>query len=125
MRFARSGPPWIVAPDARPRMPGPHRVANVDNTTFRHTRHAVERTMKPSCGRDASAFAIIGLLLLSLANASAAATTAPSDRESRREKQRAAYRPVALADPTSPRQELSLSGDWLFTPSTDPSAAGG
>jgi beta-galactosidase len=47
------------------------------------------------------------------------------DREVRRSQARSKYQPVVLTTSPQPRQEFSLSGDWLFTPSTDPAAVGG
>lgn len=38
------------------------------------------------------------------------------DQESRRAQQRAAYRPIRIADSAEPRSEHSLDGQWLFLP---------
>jgi hypothetical protein len=44
-----------------------------------------------------------------------------SDIESHRAQQRAAYQPITLPESSSPRQELPLTGPWLFAPAADSS----
>src|SRR4051794_20968644 len=53
------------------------------------------------------------------------ADAATGDREARRSGQRAAYRPLTLPDASGPRREMTLSGNWLFVPSTASPAASG
>jgi beta-galactosidase len=42
-----------------------------------------------------------------------------SEKLTKRERQRAAYRPITIADQRQPRQTIDLSGTWLFDPTSE------
>jgi beta-galactosidase len=53
------------------------------------------------------------------------ATAPAADRQIPRSQRRANYRPIALPEMAQARCEISLTGNWLFAPSTEPAAASG